>query len=98
LPFPLPLSMGSLVTPEILEAGGRKLCVTDGVLDVLVTEVRLKSARVVSLVGERVPTRVAEHVGMSFEGQLGSQAYPLNHSGEPSGSEWCAAFGCEDEG
>jgi hypothetical protein len=48
-----PGSGANLTAPEVAEAVGRKLGVSDGVLDVLVAEIRLQAPGVVNDVGQR---------------------------------------------
>ncbi len=55
------------IPPEILEPLRRKLGVSHRVLDVLVPEVVLQRASIVSLVGELVATGMAQHVGMDWK-------------------------------
>jgi hypothetical protein len=64
--------------PEILEPGGRKLCVPNSVLDALVAEPILKRPRIVALIGESVPATVPEHVGMYRERQARALVKPVS--------------------
>ena len=57
--------------PEILEPRRRQLSVADGVLNVAVAEISLQRSRVVSLVRQRVPTGVPQHVRVRLKGELG---------------------------
>ena len=58
--------------PEILEPVRRQRRVDRGAGDQPMTEPRLDGAGVVPLVGERVATGVAEHVGVGFQLEAGS--------------------------
>src|SRR4051794_16955209 len=51
----------TLISPEVLEPIGRKLGVSDGVLDVLMAEVVLQAASVHALVRQLVPAGMSEH-------------------------------------
>ena len=66
------------IFPEVPEAGGRKLGVANGVLDILVAEVVLQSAGIVAVVGELVTAGVAQHVWMDREWHLGGLAEALD--------------------
>ena len=56
--------------PEVLEPLGRKLRVSNGVLDVLVPEVVLQGARVLAIVGEFETDGMAEHVRVQAKRHL----------------------------
>ena len=56
-----------LLTPKILEAGRRQLCVPDRVLDIAMSEIRLQRPSIVSLVRQCIAASVSQHVGMSLE-------------------------------
>lgn len=56
-----------LISPESLEAFGRQLCVSDGVGNVLVTEIMLNRPCVLAVVGQFVPSGVAQHVWVNRE-------------------------------
>ena len=69
-----------LVLPPTLEPGRCQLGVTDGVLDVLVAQIRLQRARVLAGIGEREAAGMAQHVrvGLDLEpGSLASAAHEL---------------------
>jgi len=53
-------------------------------LNVAVAEISLQRARVVSLVSQRVPTGVPQHVRVRLKGELGLPARPFDHAGEAS--------------
>jgi hypothetical protein len=57
--------------PEVSEPIGRHLGVANRVLDILVSEVVLQSARVVAIVGELEATRMSKHVWMDGKRHLG---------------------------
>src|SRR5215475_6522870 len=82
-------------TPKVLEPVGRHFGVPDGVLNVLVPEVVLQGARVVTIVGELEPTGMAKHVGVDWEWHLGSLADALDEPVETNGADWPAALGNE---
>ena len=58
---PLP---GVLISPEVAEPVGRKLGVSDRVLDVLVTEIVLQGSGVVPVVGKLIAAGMPQHVRM----------------------------------
>jgi hypothetical protein len=62
------------------------------VLDIPVTQVGLKSARIVSFVRESVAAGVSQHVWMRFESQLCLSTGTLDHPCEPCGGEWRATL------
>jgi hypothetical protein len=68
----------TLLPPEILESHGESFSVPHRTLDILVSEVGLQRPRVVALVGKRV----AEHVRVRLEGELGRFPGPRDHFGE----------------
>lgn len=61
-------------------------------LNVLMTEIRLQGARVVSVVRELVAACVPQHVRMHLEAQLGLPTQPLDHAGKTSRAERRAAL------
>src|SRR5262245_17985999 len=85
----------SSVPPKILESVGRHFGVSNGVLDVLVPEVVLQGARVVTIVGQLEPAGMAQHVGVDREWHLGDLAEALDEPMEPNGTDWPAALGNE---
>src|SRR5262249_21370819 len=85
----------SSVPPKILESVGRHVGVSNGVLDVLVPEVVLQGARVVTIVGQLEPAGMAQHVGADREWHLGDLAEALNEPVETDGTDWPAALGNE---
>ena len=60
----------SSVPPKILESVGRQVGVSDGVLNVLVPEVMLQGARIVTIIGQLEPTGMAKHVRVDGNGIL----------------------------
>jgi hypothetical protein len=73
--------------PKGLEAGRGQLGVAHRVLDVLVTEIRLEGARVMSLGRQREPAGMPQHVRVRLEGELRLHSRPLDHAREPCGGE-----------
>lgn len=61
-------------------------------------EVGLQSARIVPLIGQRVATRVPEHMGVRLETQLGLPACPFHHACEACRAEGRTALGGEHKG
>jgi hypothetical protein len=55
-----------------------------------------EAARVVSIVGEFVSSRMPQRVRANGEGKLCSSPCALNHSQEPSCCDWRALLGRED--
>jgi len=70
------------VLPEIREAVRRQLGVAHRMLDVLVPEIGLERAGVVTLVGELESAGVSKHVQMDRERHLGSLTKPRDHAPE----------------
>jgi hypothetical protein len=62
------------IFPECLEPIWSKLRVLDRVRDVAVPEVVLNRPRVMPVVGQLEPRRVAEHVRVDWEAELGDPA------------------------
>jgi hypothetical protein len=83
------------IPPEVPEPVGRKLGVSNSVLDVLVPEVVLQSPRVVAIVGELEPTGMAKHVRVDREWHLGGLPEALDKPMEPDGTDGPAALGNE---
>jgi hypothetical protein len=54
-----------------------------GVLDILVSEICLKGARVVALVGQGEAAGVAQRMRGRLEIELGSDSSALDHAGKP---------------
>src|SRR5262249_22630120 len=68
----------SSVPPKLLESVGRHFGVSDGVLDVLVPEVMLQGPRVVAIIGQLEPTRMAKHVRVDREWHVSGFPEPLD--------------------
>ncbi len=66
-------------------------------LNIAMAEISLKGPCVMTSVGQRVAARMAEHVRMGFECELGSSSASLDHAGEPSRGERRAPFRSEHE-
>lgn len=62
------------IYPKPLKPLGIELCIQHSVLDVLMPQIRLDGARVLTLGGELVATGVAEHVRMAGEFKAGELA------------------------
>ena len=62
---------GNLVFPEVLESTTGQFCVSNRVLDVLVSQVQLDRSSIVSVIGQLVARTVSQHVGMYGHSQLG---------------------------
>ena len=75
----------SSVPPKIFEPVGRHFGVSDGVLNVLVAEVMLQGPRVVAIIGQLEPTRMAKHVRVDREWHLGDLAEAPDEPVEPDG-------------
>jgi len=58
-------------------------------------EIVRQRTRVVTIVRELVSASMPEHVWVEREGKLCSTPCTLNHSQEPSSSDWSASFGRE---
>jgi hypothetical protein len=67
------------------------------VLDVSVTEVRLKRSCVVSIVRQLIASRVPQHVRVGFKAQTGVCTATLHHACKSSGREWGSTFRSENE-
>ena len=65
-----------LFAPEILKPRRCQLRVSHRVLNVAVPKVRWQRPRVVSLVGQRKPTGMPQHVWVRLEGELGFYPRP----------------------
>jgi hypothetical protein len=85
-----------LISPEVAEPVGRKLGVSDGVLDVLVTEIVPQGSGIVPVVGKFIAARMPQHVRMQWERHPGGLAQPLDEMVEADGAHWSAALGEED--
>jgi hypothetical protein len=68
------------------------------VLNVLVAEVSLKRAGVMSLGCESKPAGVPQHVRVGLEAEICLLARPLDHARKACGAERCATFRGEYEG
>jgi len=71
---PAPLS----ASPEVLKPSRTQLGVSDRMLDVLMTQVRLQGASVMPPVRQCVPAGVTQHVGVNDEVEACAFANPLN--------------------
>src|SRR5262245_41966245 len=91
------LKLDVLILPPALEPGRCQLAIPDGVLDVLVPEVRLQAARIVTLVRELVAAGVPQHMRVRLDLEPGGLASPANELLEVADGHWRAAFGHEQE-
>jgi len=85
----------SSVPPKVFEAVRCHFGVPNRVLDVLVPEVVLEGARVVTVICELEPTGVAKHVWVDRKWHLGGFADALDEAVETDGADWPAALGNE---
>src|SRR5262245_35967721 len=85
------------VFPPAPEPSRCQFAIPDGVLDGLVPEVSLQSARVVTLVRELVAASVAEHVRVRLDLEPGSLASPADELLEVADGHRRAALGHEEE-
>jgi hypothetical protein len=83
----------ALIPPEIAEPVGRKLGVSDGVLDILVAEIVLQGSGIVPVVGKFIAARMPQHVRMQWERHPGGLAEPLDEMMEADGAHGSAALG-----
>ena len=63
--------------------------------DVLVREVVLQGSRIVTIIGQLEPARMAKHVRVDGEWQLGGLPEALDKPVETDGADWPAALGNE---
>ena len=75
----------SSVPPKVLELVGRHFGVPDRMLNVLVPEVVLQGARVVTIVGQLEPAGVAKHVRVDREWHVSGFPEPLDEPVETDG-------------
>jgi hypothetical protein len=75
--------------PEAIEPVCSQLAVPDGVVDVLMPEVRPQRPGIDAVVRELVASGVAQHVGMSFERQSSLRTGPL---GAPPDRRRCPSY------
>jgi len=85
----------SSVPPKVLESVGCHFGVPDRVLDVLVAKVVLQGSRIVTIIGQLEPARMAKHVRVDGEWQLGGLPEALDKPVETDGADWPAALGNE---
>src|SRR5216683_1676367 len=93
-----PASLSPFLSPEVLESPRRKLGVPHGVLDVLVTEVRLQGPRIMALIRQRKPASMPQHMRVSLEPKPRRLPSPLHKASKPRSSERCPAFAGENKG
>jgi len=84
--------------PERFEPGRGQLGVAHRVLDVLVAQIRLKGAGIMSLGSERKSASMPQHVRMRLEAEPCLCARTLDHPGEACGGEGGAALRREHKG
>ena len=73
--------------PERFEPSWGQLRIAHRVLDVLVSEIRLKGAGIMPLGRQGKPTGMPEHVGVRLEPELRLCARTLDHAREACGGE-----------
>jgi hypothetical protein len=79
--------MPNSISPEVFEPGRRQFGVPDRVLDVLVSEIGLQRARIVTLVRQGEPARMPQHMWMRLETEFRLGACPFQNPAEPGGGE-----------
>ena len=87
---------GCSSSPEIPETLGRKLGVTNRVLDVLMPEIGLQRPRVMTGVRQREAAAMTQHVRMNLERHPRSLADPTEQRVETLGRHRAATLGDED--
>jgi hypothetical protein len=85
------------IAPEILETSRRQLGVAHRVLDVLVSQIGLKRARIDAVIGELEAAGVPQHVRVHWETESGCNAKPRDHLTKARGRERHAALGRKDK-
>src|SRR3974390_3282428 len=80
-------SASARLPPKIFDPRRRQFGIAHGVLNILVTKVRLQRSGIMSLVGERVAAGVPEHVRMDFEPQPRFCTCLFDHPGQGGGPE-----------
>jgi hypothetical protein len=81
------------VPPEVLEPVRRQGRADRGARDRPVAEPPLDRPGVMTLVGERIATSMAEHVRVRLQLKAGGAGRPLDHPGEAGGREWASRVG-----
>jgi hypothetical protein len=76
-----------LSPPKAFEPGRGQLGVPHRVLDVLVSEIRLKRAGVMAFGSQGEPAGMPQHVRMRLESELRLRSSPLDHAREAGGAE-----------
>jgi hypothetical protein len=82
---------------SVMAATSAQFGVTNRVLNVAVTKVRLQSARVMAGIGQGEAARVPQHVGMGLEGEAGCLAGTLDQFGKAGSRKRCGALAREHE-
>src|SRR5262249_15415595 len=80
------------LAPNVPERLRTHCCVADGIGDAGVTKEVLESPRVHATVGEGVTGRMAQHVNMDRECQLGCFTGPLDHASDAHAAKWLTAL------
>ena len=91
-------SYRSLASPEVLKPRRTQLGVSDGVLNVFVSKIRLERPRIVPTISQCKSTSMSQHVRMHSELKLGLLAQSGDHLRKSGLGERRAPFRCEYEG
>ena len=87
---------GRDLPPEVLEPVGGQLGVAHRMLDVLVAEPGLQSARIVPGIGQRIAAAMAQHVRMDRKWHLRPGPDPAEQRMKSLRRHWPLALGHED--
>jgi hypothetical protein len=74
------------LSPEVPEAIRSHFRIPSGMLNIAMAKIMLKGSRVVTVIGELVTARVAQHVRMDREWHSSSLAEPLDKPMEADGA------------
>lgn len=85
------------ILPKAVKSGWRQLGVAHCVLDVLVPEIVLNGARIVSRVRKFEADPVAQHVRVDLQGKVDAFSGARQHAPEGIGGHWSPAFRQEHE-
>src|SRR5262249_31370793 len=84
------------VLPEFRKPIRRKRPISCPRLQIAMPEIMRERAGILALVGELVPRRMSQHVGMDWEWELSGSAGALDHPQEPRRCDRSTSFGDED--
>ena len=90
------MRVSASVFPKVIKPLAGKLCVAHRVLNVLVTEIMLDRARVVTLVGQLVTGGMTKHVGTHREFEASLSARARDHLAYGRVRQWTATFTDKD--